>query len=294
MLTTKRYDYIPFDMLQKHPMIANHRVVNQHKVAHYKGDILSNGLLEPLVVWERNPGEIFLVGGFHRYGAIELIRKEHPGYYDRIDVRVVAGEFEEIRALNLKLNADRLDAKLVEYFDTVIFLNNANWEKSRIAAFLDKSLTWIEDIIRFAPSMDSRIRALLQENKISWTKAKAICRRIMSCQPGEEQATTDAAIRELLAEPTPTPKRLLSMKSATNRLSKVVANNPDSSYTIRAKDLLSLLKVIGGKCDEDTESHLKRVRDCFPTLIEASADELRPKKRTKGSTNAPKEAAEGQ
>ncbi len=294
MLTTKRYDYIPFELLQKHPMIANHRVVNQQKVAHYKGDILNNGLLEPLVVWERNPGEIFLVGGFHRYGAIELIRKDHPGYYDRIDVRVVAGEFEEIRALNLKLNADRLDAKLVEYFDTVIFLNNANWEKGRIAAFLDKSLTWIEDIIRFAPAMDSRIRALLQDDKISWTRAKAICRRIMSCQPGEEQMTTDAAIRELLADPVPTPKRPLSMKSATNRLSKVVAKNPDSSYTIRAKDLLSLLKVIGGKTDQDTESHLKRVRDCFPALIEASADELRSKKRKKGTINTPKEAAEGQ
>ena len=179
MLTTKRYDYIPFELVQKHPLIANHRVVNPHKVAHYREDILRNGLLEPLVVWERNPRDLYLVGGFHRHGAIEQIRQGHPGYYDRVDVRVVAGDLEEMRALNLKLNADRLDAKLVEYFDTVIFLNNANWSKERIASFLDKSLTWIEDIIRFAPSMDPRVRAMLVEDTISWSKAKQICRQIL-------------------------------------------------------------------------------------------------------------------
>lgn len=268
MLTTKRYDYIPFEMVQKHPMIANHRVVNQQKVAHYKTDILNNGLLEPLVVWERNPRELFLVGGFHRHGAIERIRQENPGYYDRVDVRVVSGEFEEIRALNLKLNADRLDAKLVEYFDTVIYLNNANWDKERIASFLDKSVSWIEDIIRFAPSMDSRIRSMLQDDKISWTKAKAVCRRIMSCEPGQEQATADAAIRELQEGPKPAPKRAISMRSAKTRLAKVVEKNPNSAYTVKAKDLLSLLTLIADKNAADSEEHLQRVRECFPSLLD--------------------------
>ena len=56
MLATKRYDYVPFDAIQVHPSIANHRAVNPEKVRHYKDDILKNGLLEPLVVWERNHG----------------------------------------------------------------------------------------------------------------------------------------------------------------------------------------------------------------------------------------------
>jgi ParB-like chromosome segregation protein Spo0J len=277
MLTTKRYDYIPFETVQKHPMIANHRVVNQQKVRHYKTDILNNGLLEPLVVWERNPRELFLVGGFHRHAAIELIRQENPGYYDRLDVRVVAGDFEEIRALNLKLNADRLDAKLVEYFDTVIYLNNANWDKERIASFLDKSVSWIEDIIRFAPSMDSRIRSMLHNDKISWTKAKATCRRIMSCEPGQEHATTEAAIRELQEGSKSAPKRAISMRSAKTRLAKVVAANPNSSYTVRAKDLLSLLTLLGDKNTPDTEGHLERVRECFPSLVDAACDPVAAK-----------------
>lgn len=270
MLATKRYDYIAFDLVQKHPLIENHRPVNAQKVAHYKDDILSNGLLEPLVVWERNPRELFLVGGFHRLAAIELIRRENPGYYDRVDVRVVAGELEEMRALNLKLNADRLDAKVVEYFDTVIFLNNANWAKARIASFLDKSQSWIEDILRFAPSMDARVRALLQAGTISWSRAKAICRRILDARPGAEQMTADAAIRELEAGPEAAPRRALSVKSARSRLARVVAANPDTSYTVSGKDLLSLLTVLAGQ-KKDADVHLERVRACFPALVEADA-----------------------
>ena len=166
MIATKRHDYVPYGTIHKHPLIENHRAVNRSKVLHYKDDILRNGLLEPLVVWERNHNEYFLVGGFHRFSAITLIREDNPGYFDRVDVRVVSGELEEMRSLNLKLNADRLDARLSEYFDTVVFLNNANWSKQRIADFLDRSVSWVEEIVRFVPSMDPRLRKLLDEDKV--------------------------------------------------------------------------------------------------------------------------------
>ena len=146
MLTTKRFDYVGIDQIHLHPSVANHRPLNETKVAHYAEDIARNGLLEPLVVWERNPGEFYLVGGFHRYNAIRRIRETRPGYFDRIDVRVVHGDLDEIQALNLKLNADRLDARITDYFDAVIFMANANWDTGRIARFLDKSETWIESI----------------------------------------------------------------------------------------------------------------------------------------------------
>ncbi len=293
MLITKRFDYIPFELVHKHPMIENHRPVNPQKVAHYQDDILKNGLLEPLVVWERNPRELFLVGGFHRHAAIEGIRRSNPGYFDRVDVRVVAGDLEEIRALNLKLNADRLDARAVEYFDTVIYLNNANWDKDRIASFLDKSVSWIEDILRFVPSMDARIRELLQHDKISWTKAKAICRRILDAEPGQERATADAALRELEDNKGAPPRRKLSVKSARRRFAKVVAKNPKTSYTVRGEDLLSLLTVLAGPDDTDTEDHMARVRRSFPGLVEQDNDKsARARPRADAATGEPDTTAE--
>lgn len=268
MLTTKRYDYVPFDRVQTHPLIQNHRELNLQKVHHYKDDIQKNGLLEPLVVWERKHGEYFLVGGFHRLNAIKLIRAANPGWYDRVDVRVVDGELEEIRALNLKLNADRLDAKVTDYFDTILFLNNANWSKDRIASFLDKSVSWVEEIVRYVPGMDPRVRALLHEGKLSWSKAKQICRRALDAAPGDEKRAVDAALRELESDARPEPRYVLTPKAAHKRLQKSLEQDPEATYTVTNKDLYALLSLLAGKAEGDGERHLERVREIFPTLLD--------------------------
>ena len=126
MITTKRFDYVGIDQILIHPTVKNHRELTASKVAHYAKDILANGLLEPLVVWEKSAGEFYLIGGFHRTNAIYKIREEHPGYFDQVDVRVVTGSVDEMRALNLKLNSDRVDTKITDYFETVLYLNNVN------------------------------------------------------------------------------------------------------------------------------------------------------------------------
>jgi len=267
MIATKRHDYVPHGAIHQHPLIENHRTVSRSKVLHYKDDILRNGLLEPLVVWERNHGEYFLVGGFHRFNAIALIREDNPGYFDRVDVRVVAGELEEMRALNLKLNADRLDARISEYFDTVVFLNNANWSKQRIGEFLDRSVSWVDDIVRYAPSMDPRLRKMLDEDKVSWNKARAICRRVLAAEPGTEAEVLEFALKGLEAGPVALPRRVLSPKSASKRLAKQIADHPTATYTVSGQDLLSLVELLTGPRDAQQE-HLQRVRERFPALVD--------------------------
>lgn len=268
MVTTKRYDYVPIEQVREHPLVANHRELDAHKVAHYHDDILKNGLLEPLVVWERSNREYYLVGGFHRLAAIQRIRRSHPGWYDRVDVRVVAGDVEEIRALNLKLNADRLDAKICDYFDTILFLNNANWPVARIAAFLDKGDGWVEDILRYAPGMDPRVRALLQAGKLSWAKAKQIGRRVLAAPAGSERTTVDAALAELERSADAEPRYVLTPKAAQRRISKQLAADPKATYTVTAADLHALLSLLADKASPEREQHLARVRATFPALVD--------------------------
>jgi len=186
-----------FDKVRIHPLISNYRPLHPDKVAHLERDILTNGLLEPLIVWERSDGDYYVVGGFHRLAAIGAIRAKHAGYFHQIDVRVVSGELDEMRAVNLKLNADRLDTKITDYFETVLYLNHANWSKERIADFLDKSVTWLEEILRFAPGMDPRLRTLLEAGQVSWNKAKAICRQILAAPPGKKRDVADNLIADL-------------------------------------------------------------------------------------------------
>ncbi|MBW1676964.1 MAG: ParB N-terminal domain-containing protein [Deltaproteobacteria bacterium] len=268
MLTTKRYEYMPFDNVRLHPLISNHRPFAPQKIAHYERDILENGLLEPLIVWERTNGEYYMVGGFHRLAAIKTIREKHPGYFDHVDVRVVAGELDEMRALNLKLNADRIDTKITDYFDTVLYLNNANWDKERIAKFLDKSVTWLEEIIRFVPGMDSRLRKMLEEGKVSWNRAKGICRQILAAPADKEKEVADNLIEELnkSKEDARPRRRPLSPQKAIKRLTKQFEKHPTTRYTVDLEDLLSLFMVLAGK--EYTESHMERIRKTFPGLMD--------------------------
>ena len=261
MLTTKRFDYVPFDQVHLHPSVANHRPLNEAKVAHFAEDILHNGLLEPIVVWERNPGEFFLVGGFHRHNAIRRIRSQNPGYFDRVDVRVVHGELDEIQALNLKLNADRLDARVTDYFDAVIFMANANWDVQRIARFLDKNAAWIEDILRYAPGMDSRVRRMLEAGEISWAKAKDVCKAVLAAPAGQERAALDAALARLRA-PAKSAPRILTYRAAAKRLKA-----RKEAYKVTGEDLVALLQVLRG-ASADPEA-VAKVRAAFPGLLDA-------------------------
>lgn len=262
MLRTKRFDYVPFEQVHLHPSVANHRPLQEAKVAHFAEDILQNGLLEPIVVWERNPGEYFLVGGFHRHAAVRRIRTSNPGYFDRIDVRVVQGDLDEIQALNLKLNADRLDARITDYFDAILFMSNANWDTGRIARFLDKTESWIEDILRYAPGMAPRVRHLLEQNKISWSKAKAIGKAVMSAPPGEEREVLDAQLEALQKPAGPSAPRPLTYRNAVKRLKK-----HDETFTVSGPDLLALLQVVRSKTVPPET--LERVRSAFPGLLDS-------------------------
>jgi ParB-like chromosome segregation protein Spo0J len=252
---------LEFDRIAVHPTVGNHRSVNRAKVAHLESDILKNGLLEPLVVWERSHGDYYLVGGFHRAAAITEIRNKNPGYFDRVDVRVVAGDHDEIRALNLKLNADRLDTKVTDYFETVVYLNNVNWSPERIGDFLDKSASWIEDIIRYAPMVNDSLRAKLEAGEMSWSRAKEIISRTLAAQPGQEKSV----MAEELAKQQARVVKPLTFKSVLGHFGKIKKDNPKVTYTLGVDDLSSLIKVLQGKVYDKKD--LKTVKTIFPEFF---------------------------
>ncbi len=116
--------------------------------------------------------------------------------------------------------------------------------------------------------MDPRLRKMLQEGKVSWNKAKAICRDMLAVPREKEKEVADKLIEELnKREGSKRPKRRpLSLKKAISRLTKQFEKDPKKSYTVAVADLLSLFMVMGGK--EYTESHLVRVRKTFPGLVD--------------------------
>lgn len=262
MLATKRYEYLPIDQIEFHHSLTNHRDLDRAKIAHLEKDILANGLFEPLVVWERNAREYYLVGGFHRMEAIQGIRRANPGYFDRVDVRLVSGDPDEIKALNLKLNSDRVDTRITDYFQTVIYLNNANWSKDRIAEFFDKSVSWIDDIIRFAPLTTEAMRDKLASGELSWVRAKEILRKALQAPAGNEKTIIDSELAQP-AKPAPKP---LPFQTTIKRLSNSMSADPKRTFKVNSQDLYALLVTLRGK-DVDQE-HIERARKAFPVLWE--------------------------
>jgi len=266
MLATKRYEYLPIEQIEFHHTLTNHRALDMAKVAHLEKDILTNGLFEPLVVWERNNREYYLVGGFHRMEAIQGIRSYNPGYFDRVDVRIVTGDPDEIKALNLKLNSDRVDTRITDYFQTVIYLNNANWEKERIAQFFDKSVSWIEDIVRFAPLTTESMREKLANGDMSWARAKEILRKALQAPAGNEKTIIES---ELEQPKRPSPAKPLPLPKTIKRLSTTLKSQPKQTIKVDTQDLYSLLVTLRGK-DVDQED-IDRARKAFPMLWEEDA-----------------------
>ncbi|WP_031434621.1 ParB/RepB/Spo0J family partition protein [Methylomarinum vadi] len=266
MLATKRYEYLPIEQIEFHHTLTNHRDLDMAKVAHLEKDIVANGLFEPLVVWERNGREYYLVGGFHRMEAIQGIRRDNPGYFDRVDVRVVTGDPDEIKALNLKLNSDRVDTRITDYFQTVIYLNNANWSKERIADFFDKSVSWIDDIIRYAPLTTEPMREKLASGDLSWSRAKDILRKALQAPPGNEKEIIENELARPAARPVPKP---LPMHTTIKRLSKRLDSGPKQTFEVDSHDIYALLVTLRGKNVED--AHLERVRKAFPILWDDEA-----------------------
>jgi ParB family transcriptional regulator, chromosome partitioning protein len=269
MILTKRYEYMPFDRIKLHPDIGNHRVLNSEKALHYERDILQNGLLEPLMVWEKNTNEHYLIGGFHRMVAIHAIRKKHPGYFDRVDVRVVNGDLDEMKALNLKLNADRVEAKITDFFQVVTDLKKANWPTEKIAEFLDRSPTWIEEIIRYAPSMPMEIRKLLEEGKISWNRARECCRTILNAPAGKEKEAVERELKKVNGSngsSETSRKRYLTFTSAKKRLAASLKTPSKPTFSVSTDDLLSLILLLEGK--HYTEDDISKVRQKIPILLD--------------------------
>jgi len=266
MLATKRYEYLAIDQIEFHHTLTNHRDLDLAKVAHLEKDIVANGLFEPLVVWERNNREYYLVGGFHRMEAIQGIRQSNPGYFDRVDVRIVTGDPDEIKALNLKLNSDRVDTKIVDYFQTVIYLNNANWSKDRIAEFFDKSVSWIDDIIRFAPLTTELMREKLANGDISWTRAKDILRKTLKAPVGNEKQIIESE----LSRPARSVAKPLPFSKTIKHLSKSLGSEPKRTFKVNTQDLYALLITLQGKNVDQQD--IDRVRNAFPVLWDEKND----------------------
>jgi hypothetical protein len=140
-------------------------------------------------------------------------------------------------------------------------LNNATWTPARIADFLDKSVGWIEDIIRFAPMVTPELRAKLDASEISWNRVKEILQKMVQAPAGQEKKV----VAEELGKSQARVVRPLTFKSVVSHFSEAVKKTPSAPITMSVQDLYSFVLLLRGK--DYTEKDLRRVRAVFPELL---------------------------
>ena len=144
-----------------------------------------------------------------------------------------------------------------------------NWPVAKVAEFLDKSVSWVEEIIRYAPVMPAEVRGLLETGRLTWSRAKSICRAIKKAEPGQEKAELKLQLAALnKSAKSDRPKRPVTMRQAKERFASLATEKPKATYTLSSEDLLSLVMVLEGK--EFSASHTERVEKKLPGLLAAA------------------------
>jgi ParB/RepB/Spo0J family partition protein len=115
-----------------------------------KVSIMESGLLQPVGVTQANRNDIddnkqyYLVYGFCRFKAIELIRAElGEDAYSVLDVVLNDGTTEELRDRNLKENIDRKNLKPHEIANAIKKMANSGLEQRDIAKRLGRPQSWV-------------------------------------------------------------------------------------------------------------------------------------------------------
>lgn len=130
----------------------------------------------------------------------------------------------------------------------------------RIAEFFDKSVSWIEDIIRYAPLTTELMREKLANGELSWTRAKGILRKALKAPAGNEKEI----IENELSRPAQAVAKPLPLQKTIKHLSKSLTSDSKRTFKVSTHDIHSLLITLRGK--DVGQADIDRVRNAFPIL----------------------------
>lgn len=166
-------DIIEFDFSN---IIVDEKKFRNSRATYSKLDELSNsirssGLLQPVVVWECDKSKYFLIIGFRRYKAIELIRKKNPDAFAKIPVSIFKGTEQDARLANMIENLQREDLTHAEEAEGYQELVRLGMPVVDIASKAGVSAPWVSKLLAIRQKAHPAVFRALHEDRISVTVA---------------------------------------------------------------------------------------------------------------------------
>jgi len=161
-MAKKKIIQIPFESVLDNDSFNARTSYDEEYISSLKNSIMESGLLQPIGVTQHTRDDssgnkqYFLVYGFCRYKAIELIRAElGEDAYSLLDVVLNEGTLEELRDRNLKENIDRKSLRPHEIANAIKKMANSGIEQRDIAKRLGRPQSWVSYHYKAATKLGS-------------------------------------------------------------------------------------------------------------------------------------------
>lgn len=171
--------------------INNRQHFDKDETKRLAESIVTHGLLEPLVVREKNDaGEYELVAGERRLRAIKLIREQDCNKFKQIDCKVVKGNRIFAGECSMIENIQRADLQPMEIARGLAEMRNCGLAQRQIADKLGKTQAWVSQYLVLLKE-EPEVQKLVEEGKASVGTV-----RDLKAVPPEHKQEALEAIRE--------------------------------------------------------------------------------------------------
>lgn len=171
--------------------INNRQEFDKEETRRLAESLVTHGLLEPLVVREKNDaGEYELVAGERRLRAIKLIREQDANKFKQIDCKVVKGNRFFASECSMIENIQRADLQPMEIAHGLAEMRNCGLSQADIASKLGKKQAWVSQYLGLLKE-EPEVQKLVEDGKASVGTV-----RDLKTVPAERRQEAIESIRE--------------------------------------------------------------------------------------------------
>lgn len=200
--TSYRLDFVSTASIKNAEDIIN-RKVSKAGVDELANDIELNGLLQPIIVLEREEEgakSLYLLAGQRRLRAIKQIKKSNPTRFAElfaggIPVHVVLGDRKQAIAVQLRENVHREDMNLQAILPFIKELKAEGMKNKDIAIAIGKSDAYISQVISIEKELGVEATEAVSSGEVDAGEAIKAASKVK-----KGQATKDDALAEAKAK----------------------------------------------------------------------------------------------
>jgi ParB family chromosome partitioning protein len=224
-----------------HPEVPNVRsTITKENTKELQKSIKERGVKNPIVVFKQDD-KYYIVSGFRRRFALLNLHEEDPKNKQFLEISVIVRKYNRDNLINEALfdnfieNVQREDVAGIDLAERLKMLIDKGINKLELQKQLSKSITWINETLKFLEDANQDVKDMVRSGKISLDEGKKLGKL-----PKESQTVVAAGLAHV--NETGDKKRKKEIKDAVERATRVRSGkSPSKKLISKIRDQLSVL-----------------------------------------------------